>query len=154
MKPLVKIIIAIFVCVLLGSLSGLFTIDAIQTWYITLNKPSWNPPNWLFGPVWTTLYALMGIAFGLVWSSENPDKEKAMTIFYFQFALNVLWSLIFFYFKSPGLAFFEIILMLLFILMTINAFKKIEPRAAYLLFPYILWVSFATFLNFTIWQLN
>jgi tryptophan-rich sensory protein len=150
----IKILIAIAACVILGGLSGAVTVNAIQTWYVTLNKPSWNPPNWLFGPVWTTLYVLMGVAFGLVWHSSNEDKDKAMFLFYIQFGLNMLWSLLFFYFKSPGLALIEIVLMLAFILLTTNAFKKIEPRAAYLLFPYIAWVSFATFLNFTIWKLN
>jgi translocator protein len=139
---------------LLGGLSGVATVSSIQTWYVTVNKPSWNPPNWLFGPVWTTLFVLMGIAFGLVWNSTNEDKEKAMFLFYIQFGLNMLWSMLFFYFRSPGIALIEIVLMLGFILLTTNAFKKIDPRAAYLLFPYIAWVSFATFLNFTIWRLN
>jgi translocator protein len=150
----IKILIAVAACVILGGLSGAVTISSIQTWYVTLNKPSWNPPNWLFGPFWTLLYVLMGIAFGLVWHSSNEDKDKAMFLFYIQFGLNMLWSLLFFYFQSPGIALVEIVLMLAFILLTTNAFKKIEPRAAYLLFPYIAWVSFATFLNFTIWKLN
>lgn len=149
-----KILIAVIVCVVLGALSGFVTIDAIQTWYVTLNKPSWNPPNWLFGPVWTTLYIMMGIAFGLVWSSSNPNKDKAMTLFYLQFGLNMLWSILFFYLRSPGIALIEIILMLIFILLTTNAFKKVDSRAAYLMLPYIAWVSFATVLNFTIWSLN
>jgi translocator protein len=150
----IKILIAVVACVLLGGLSGVATVSSIQTWYVTVNKPSWNPPNWLFGPVWTTLFVLMGIAFGLVWNSTNEDKEKAMFLFYIQFGLNMLWSMLFFYFRSPGIALIEIVLMLGFILLTTNAFKKIDPRAAYLLFPYIAWVSFATFLNFTIWRLN
>ncbi len=150
----VKILIAVVACVLLGGLSGAATVSSIQTWYINVNKPSWNPPNWLFGPVWTMLYILMGIAFALVWNSSNENKDKAMFLFYIQFGLNMLWSMLFFYFRSPGIALIEIVVMLFFILLTTNAFKKIDPRAAYLLFPYIAWVSFATFLNFTIWRLN
>ena len=150
----VKILIAALTCVLLGGLSGFLTVNSVQTWFVTLNKPSWNPPSWLFGPVWTTLYILMGIAFGLVWHSSNVDKKKAMFLFYIQFALNFLWSILFFYFQSPGIALIEIVLMLAFILLTTNAFKKIDARAAYLMIPYIAWVSFATFLNFTIWKLN
>ena len=154
MSLFVKILIAVLTCTILGGLSGFITVNAIQTWYITLNKPSWNPPNWLFGPVWTTLYLMMGVAFALVWHSTNIDKEKAMFLFYVQFALNLLWSFLFFYFQSPGIALIEIVLMLAFILLTTNAFKKIDARAAYLMVPYIAWVSFATFLNFTIWKLN
>lgn len=149
-----KIIISSVLCLVLGISSGFSTIDEIKTWYVYLEKPSWNPPNWLFGPVWTVLYILIGISAGLVWKSENPLKRKALIVFSIQFLLNLLWSFLFFNLHFIGFAFFEIILMLLFIIFNIYWFNKVNKIAAILLIPYLIWVAFATFLNGTIWFLN
>jgi tryptophan-rich sensory protein len=149
-----KTALCALVCLSLGILSGLSTAEAIPTWYAGLQKPSWNPPNWLFGPVWTVLYLAMGIALGIVWDSQHPLKTKAMGIFALQFLLNLAWSSIFFGMQQIAWAFAEILLLLLAIAFCIYYFYKIKPLAGYLLFPYILWVSFATLLNGTIWYLN
>ncbi len=147
---------AILVCELVGIIGGIFTFSAIPTWYAGLNKPSFSPPNWLFGPVWTILYALMGIAVFLVWKKGFEKKEVrfAIGVFSLQLALNFLWSFLFFGMKNPGLAFVEIILLWVVIGATIWEFKKIAPKAAWLLLPYWIWVSFAALLNFAVWQLN
>ena len=155
MSNTLRAIISIGVCLVVGAVSGLFTADAIPTWFTTIQKPSWNPPNWLFGPVWTTLYVLMGIAFFLVWRSPNSaDKSRAMLIFALQLVLNFFWSFIFFKQQNISGAFIEILFMLAAIVVTIVLFSKVNRTAAWLLAPYLAWVSFASFLNFTIWQLN
>ena len=155
MSNTLRAIISIGVCLAVGAVSGLFTADAIPTWFTTIQKPSWNPPNWLFGPVWTTLYVLMGIAFFLVWRSPNSaDKSRAMWAFGTQLVLNFFWSFIFFKQQNISGAFIEILFMLAAIVVTIVLFSKVNRTAAWLLAPYLAWVSFASFLNFTIWQLN
>ena len=156
MKPVFKIIIAIVVCLAVGGLSGFATTDAIEGWYASINKPSFNPPNWIFGPVWTTLYIMMGVAAGLVWKAgwDRAAVKTAMTIFGVQLLLNGLWSAIFFSWQSPLWALVEILVLLAFIILTIIRFKPINNTAAFLLVPYLLWVSFATVLNASIWWLN
>ena len=155
MSNILRAIISIGVCLVVGAVSGLFTADAIPTWFTTIQKPSWNPPNWLFGPVWTTLYVLMGIAFFLVWRSPNSaDKSRAMWAFGTQLVLNFFWSFIFFKQQNISGAFIEILFMLAAIVVTIVLFSKVNRTAAWLFAPYLAWVSFASFLNFTIWQLN
>ncbi len=151
-----KFIISISIPVILGSVSGLFNVSAIDGWYQTINKPSWNPPNWIFGPVWTTLYVLMGIALYLVWKAEASMilKKTAISLFAVQLLLNFFWSFIFFNQQEIGWALVEIIAMWVFILLTIFAFANVSKTAAWLLVPYISWVSFATILNYTIWKLN
>jgi len=151
-----KLIIAIIVSELAGIIGSVFTTPSIAGWYSTLVKPSLNPPAWVFGPVWTTLFALMGIAAFLVWKKglERRDVKIALGIFIVQLVINTLWSIIFFGLHSPGGAFVEIIFLWLAILTTIIAFAKISKPAAWLLVPYILWVSFASYLNFMIWILN
>ncbi len=151
-----KIILCVFVCLLVGLLGSLSTSPAIPTWYATLIKPSFNPPNWLFGPAWTLLYILMGVAVALVWDKIGEKKEVPMGILIFgvQLLLNCLWSIIFFGYHSPFYAFIEIIFMWLAILATILYFSKISKTAAWLLVPYICWVSFAMLLNFSIYRLN
>lgn len=158
-----KFIIAIVICELAGIIGAVFTAPAIPTWYATLAKPTLNPPSWVFGPVWTTLYFLMGVAFFLVWKQHSKiveDVERlrkwksAIAIFFFQLALNIFWSIIFFSWHNPGAAFLEIIFLWLAILFTIMAFFKISRSAAYLFLPYIFWVSFAVYLNYAIWVLN
>jgi len=123
-------------------------------WYAALTKPSWNPPSWLFGPVWSVLYTLIGIAGWMVWRAKQPDRRLAMTAFSVQLILNALWSWFFFGLKEPGWALAEILLLLAAIVWTSVLFHRTRPLAGRLLFPYLAWVSFATFLNFTLWRLN
>ncbi len=166
-----KLIIAIVVSELAGIIGSVFTTPSIAGWYVGIVKPALNPPAWVFGPVWTTLFALMGIAAFIVWSSYAPadaeamadkqateDKKKgirlALILFGIQLVLNTLWSIIFFGLHSPGGALVEIIFLWLAILATIITFAKISKPAAWLLVPYILWVSFAMYLNYAIWSLN
>lgn len=155
MKKLFIFIICVLIPLAVGGISGLATTTGLESWYSTLNKPSFNPPDWLFAPVWTTLYALMGISLFLVWQSpESQLRKNALIIFSIQLALNFLWSFLFFYFENPGLAFLEIVLLWVSILMMIFYFIKVKPIAGYLQIPYILWVSFASVLNGAIWHLN
>ena len=156
MNNSIKLIIAIAIPVAVGAISGFFTATGVESWYQTINKPSWNPPGWIFGPVWTTLYVMMGIALFLVWKSDSSDilKKTAIALFAIQLILNFFWSFIFFDQQQPGWALVEIIAMWIFILLTIFAFGNVSKLAAWLLVPYISWVSFATILNYTIWKLN
>ncbi len=157
MNNIVKLIISIAIPLAAGGLSGFFTTSEIPGWYQTITKPSWNPPSWIFGPVWTTLYIMMGIALYLVWKNETVDagiKRTAIILFAIQMVLNFFWSLIFFKQHQIGWAFAEIIAMWIFIVLTIFAFAKVNIAAAWLLVPYICWVSFASILNYTIWKLN
>lgn len=151
-----RIIIAILIAELAGIIGTFFTTPAIPTWYATLLKPELAPPNWIFGPVWTTLFALMGIASYLIWEKgwHRKDVKIALSFYAFQLALNTLWSAVFFGLQNPGLALVEISLLWISILATILAFYKISRPASYLLIPYILWVSFAMYLNYAIWTLN
>lgn len=150
-----KLIISLIATIGIGSLGGIFTIAEIPNWYAGLNKPSFNPPNWLFGPVWTSLYTMMGIAFYIIWKQPATDtRKKAIQLFIIQFVLNFFWSIIFFSLHSIGAALIEIIVMWIFILLTIIQFSKLSKPAAWLLVPYIAWVSFATLLTASIWKLN
>ncbi len=155
-SPTWKVAIAIAITLLLGSTSGLITAGAIEGWYTEIEKPTFNPPETVFGPVWTVLYIMMGFAAGLIWSNglEDPKVRRALSLFGVQMLLNVLWSLLFFGLKSPGLALVDITLLLLTIILCIRAFHPIDRWASYLLVPYVLWVSFATVLNASIWLLN
>ena len=155
-SKILKLVVSILVCQGAGAVGSLFTSPAISGWYATLQKPSFNPPNWVFAPVWTTLFLLMGIALYLVWISgaESKKKRTAILIFAVQLILNIFWSVLFFGLQSPLYAFIEIIILWLAILITIISFYKISKPAAYLLLPYILWVSFAAVLNFSILILN
>jgi translocator protein len=150
-----KLIISIVVCLAIGGISGGFTAGAINTWYVTLQKPSWNPPNTIFAPVWTTLYIGMAIAFARIWDKADSDlKTSAMILFGVQLFLNFWWSIIFFNFRTLGWALVEIGVMWLAIVATIFYFSKLDRIAMALLIPYIAWVSFAAFLNFTLWRMN
>ena len=155
-RTIFKLVIAVVVSELAGVIGSVFTVPAIPTWYATLVKPALNPPGWIFGPVWTTLYLLMGVAAFLVWRKglQQPQIKKALGIFAIQLTLNALWSIIFFGLHNPGIALAEIIMLWFAIIWTITAFFKISRPAAYLLLPYILWVSFAAYLNYAIWALN
>lgn len=156
MKDFPKLVISVMTCELVGILGTPFTISAISTWYIFLNKPPFSPPNWIFGPVWTLLYFLMAVSAFLIWRKGWKQKKIKKALFYFliQLALNFLWSLLFFGLRSPILGLVDIIALLISIILTIGAFYKISKPAAYLLIPYLLWVSFATILNLFIVVLN
>ncbi len=121
-------------------------------WYASLRKPSWNPPSWIFGPVWTALYIMMAVAAWLVWRRGGP--RRALGLYGVQLALNAAWTPLFFGLKLPGLAFAEILLLLAAVIVTARAFATVSRPAALLLVPYIAWVAFASFLNFTLWRLN
>ena len=156
MRSAYKFIIAIVLPLLVGAAGGYFTSTSVKGWFTTLNKPFFNPPAWLFAPVWTTLYILMGIAFFLIWKS-NPVKslkQKAMIFYFIQLALNAAWSFIFFFTKQSGWAFAEILILLTMIITTAVIFYNIRKAAGWLLLPYIVWVSFACLLNYSIWRLN
>lgn len=156
MNNIFKLIIAIIISEIAGIIGSVFTISTIPTWYATLIKPALNPPAWIFGPVWTTLYALMGISAFLVWKKgwDRRDVRKALAVFGLQLVLNAIWSIIFFGLHSPLWALVDIILMWLAIIWTMVLFYKISKPAMWLLVPYILWVSFAAYLNYSIWILN
>jgi translocator protein len=156
MNKFLKILTLILVCELVGIAGSIFTISSIPTWYASLVKPYFSPPNWLFGPVWTTLYAFMGISAFLIWEKGLKKKEvkDALRIFAIQLFLNAIWTPVFFGAKQLFIAFIIIVLMWNFILMTILKFKKIDKTASFLLIPYLLWVTFATILNFSLWYLN
>lgn len=157
MKSVYKLILSVTLPVVVGWVSSYFTRSSVKTWFVDLQKPSFNPPSWLFAPVWTTLYILMGIAFFLVWNSDvarSGLKTRAITFYFIQLLLNFFWSVIFFYARQPGWAFAEILVLLFMIILTTSYFYKISKVACWLMMPYILWVSFATILNYSIWQLN
>ena len=148
MNNTIKFIISIFTPLIVGGLSGFFTTNSISGWYTTLQKPSFNPPNWIFGPVWTTLYLVMGISLYRIWRlPANSMRNRAIGVFFLQLILNFFWSLIFFRWQAIQFALAEIILMWLAIALMIHLFRKMDAPAAYMNIPYLLWVSFATALN-------
>ncbi|PIP60247.1 TspO protein [Candidatus Uhrbacteria bacterium CG22_combo_CG10-13_8_21_14_all_47_17] len=150
-----KLIIAIVVSELAGIIGSLFTAPSIAGWYSTLVKPALNPPAWVFAPVWTTLFAMMGVALFLIWKNQTTIKKNmAYRFFFAQLILNTLWSIIFFSQHNIGGALIEIIVLWLAILAAIIFFYKISKTAAWLLVPYIAWVSFAMYLNYALWALN
>lgn len=151
-----KLIISVMICEVAGVVGLLFTISAIPDWCAGLVKTSLNPPSWVFGPAWTTLYLLMGVAVFLIWKKGLSDKMARMAVIVFgiQLFLNAIWSIIFFGLHNPLLAFVDIVILWFAIVWTILVFYKVSKTAAYLLVPYIIWVSFAAYLNYSIWQLN
>ncbi len=157
MQKIIRIFLVVATCVVVGYLSGMVTRESVVTWYPTLIKPVFNPPSWIFAPVWTLLYIMMGVAGGMIWNQiETHPKEvkKAFAFFIVQLALNALWSYLFFGLHNPLLALIEIVLLWLMIYETYSQFKLINKTAAYLLVPYLAWVTFATVLNASIWWLN
>jgi tryptophan-rich sensory protein len=154
MKKGAKLSVSILLPLIIGGISGYYTASNIQSWYITLIKPSFNPPNYLFGPVWTTLYIIMGISFYMIWSSTKINKNKLIGIYLFQLILNFLWSFIFFKYHAIGIAAVEIVVLWLSILTMIIMFYKNNKWAALINIPYLLWVSFASVLNISIYLLN
>ena len=151
-----KLIASIFLCQMAGAIGSLATFQNITGWYLTLNKPFFTPPNWVFGPVWLTLYTLMGIALYLVWMQglEKRKVKQALQIFGLQLTLNSLWSIVFFGMHGLAAGLFVIVILWLAILWTITRFWKIDRTAAWLLVPYIVWVTIATALNAGVWLLN
>ena len=156
LKNWLKLIACLVVCQAAGFIGSLFTRPAIPAWYAGLEKPSFNPPNAVFSPVWIGLFALMGVSLYLLWSKAPKDRKVNIALRWFavQLALNVLWSALFFGLKAPFFAFIEIVVLWAAIFMTIVKSAQVSKWAAFLLVPYILWVSFAAVLNFFLWNLN
>ena len=156
MSNRLKLIIAIAVPQIVGITSGLASAQGTRQWYPTLVKPWFNPPSWVFGPVWTVLYLIMGIAAYLVWRKglEAPGVKKALWLFLIQLGLNGIWSLLFFGMRAPGIAFAEIVILWCAIVATLIAFFRLSKIAGALLVPYWAWVSFAAVLNYWLWRLN
>jgi tryptophan-rich sensory protein len=153
---ILRLVASIIFCQLAGLIGSIFTTPAIPTWYESLKKPFFKPPNWIFGPVWVSLYLLMGISLFVIWQrrENNPQAKKGLIVFFAQLVLNTLWSVGFFGLKSPVLGLIIIILLWIAIFLTIQHFLKISKIAALLLLPYISWVSFAVVLNLSLWILN
>ena len=153
---IVKLLVVLVATFLAGFIGQIFTMPSIPTWYAALNKPFFNPPSWIFGSVWTTLYILMAVAAWLVWDKSRDDKKvkTGLMLFGVQLGLNSLWSIIFFGFHLPWLALIEIVFLWLAIFLTIKAFARVSRLAGWLLIPYIIWVSFAMILNLAIGVLN
>jgi len=165
-----KLVVSLILPFLAAFIGSVFTSPSIPTWYASLNKPFISPPNWIFAPVWTALYLLMGIAAYMVWNKgvgkgwdslkfwrRKKDEENirtSMYLFVTQLVFNALWSILFFGLRSPVLAFWEIIVLWVLIMATSFRFYEVDKKAGILMVPYILWVSFAAFLNLNIWILN
>lgn len=156
LSTILKLVASIVICQLAGFLGSFFTTPAIPTWYATLKKPFFTPPNWIFGPVWVSLFLLMGISFFIIWQKklDHPAAKNAIIFFFVQLILNIFWSIAFFEFQSPLTGLIDILLLWAAIFLTIRSFFQISKTAGFLLIPYILWVSFAALLNFSLWILN
>ena len=157
MQKILRIATVIMTCLAVGYISSIVTRENIPAWYALINKPFFTPPNWVFAPVWTLLYIMMGFAAGSVWNKIDTDEanvKKAFLFFLIQLALNALWSFLFFGLHNPMLASIEIILLWLMIFETYKQFKNIDKLAANLLLPYLVWVSYATLLTISVWYLN
>ncbi|MDP5062511.1 MAG: tryptophan-rich sensory protein [Maribacter sp.] len=155
-RKLTYILIGIIICSTIGFLSSVVTQSSVTGWYLTLNKPSFNPPNWIFAPVWSALYIMMGISAGWVWAKGFHHKwvKTGLYHFGFQLLLNGLWSIVFFGLKQPFYGLLVIMALLVVLSLTIKWFNVVSKFAAILLIPYLLWVCFATALNYKIWELN
>lgn len=152
MNSFIKLIISLMTTFSIGFISSIFTKNSVGSWYKTIEKSILNPPDWIFAPVWTILYFLIAVAFFLVWK-KNINK-KIVVIYSIQLFFNFTWSILFFYLQNPLLALINILILICFIILNIKVFYPVSRFAAYLLIPYLLWVSFATFLNFSIVILN
>jgi benzodiazapine receptor len=154
-RDLLALALLVSICVAIGGLGGAVTASSVTEWYPTLNKPSFNPPNWVFGPVWTTLYVMMGIAAWRVWrAAERDTTQGPLAVFALQLAVNLGWSIAFFGLRDPGLAVAVIFVLDLLVLATALMFRRIDGLAALLLVPYLAWIAFATVLNVAVWRLN
>lgn len=138
-----------------AAVGGAATASSVQSWYLTLHKPSWNPPSWVFGPVWTTLYVMMSVAAWRVWRRQEGATARTTLIFFSaQLTLNLLWSVLFFGLRQPGWAFVEVLMLWALLVAILRRFWPADRLAAALWAPYVAWVSFASVLNGTIWWLN
>lgn len=155
-KKLTHIALAVGICLLIGFLSSVFTQSALNDWYVGLNKPGFNPPNWIFAPVWTMLYILMGVAAGLIWAKGfyHLWVKTALYHFGFQLLLNALWSIVFFGLQEPFWGLIIIGTLVVLVVLTIRWFSVVSKVASYLMVPYLIWVCFATVLNYKIWEMN
>jgi tryptophan-rich sensory protein len=154
-SQLLKLLVSLLLPLGVGYISGMFTAEAVSEWYLTLNRPSFNPPNWVFAPVWTSIYILMGISLFMIWKqSASKGRNLAILVFLVQLTLNFCWSFIFFYFNMIGLALIEIIFLWISILIMLVLFYKVKPMAAYINIFYLFWVTFATILNASYYFLN
>jgi benzodiazapine receptor len=155
-KTYARLVIAIVLCQIAGFVGSLFTTPAISTWYANLHKPIVAPPNWVFAPVWTTLYLLMGISLFMIWNAQlgKEAAKKPIIMFFGQLTLNVLWSYLFFGLKSPFLGLIGIVVLWFMIVLTTIFFFRVSKVAASLLIPYLVWVSFASYLNYLLYTLN
>ncbi|MFA6269098.1 MAG: TspO/MBR family protein [archaeon] len=157
-KKAITLVGFVLLCEIVGAIGSIFTVPNISTWYYALIKPFFSPPNWLFGPVWTILFLLMGVGLYLVWETKqkkySKQRKTAINWFIVQFGFNLLWSYLFFGLRNPTFGFIGVLFLWVSIAITISKFYKVNPKAAYLLVPYILWVSFATILNYSIMVLN
>ena len=155
-RVIFKLIVSLIICQLAGFVGSLFTTPSIPTWYASLVKPSFTPPNWVFSPVWISLFVLMGISLFLLWEKtlHYPGVRTALFWFAVQLGLNMLWSILFFGLKSPFFALIEIIVLWIAIFLTILKSFRVSKLAGVLLIPYLIWVSFAAGLNYSIWTLN
>lgn len=148
------LIVFLAICLGAGGLGSFFTASSVRDWYPRLLKPAGTPPSWVFGPVWTTLYVLMAVSAWLVWRDFGWGARPALLIFLGQLCLNVAWSGIFFGSRMPGIAFAEIVVLWLAIAFTLFVFSPLVPLAGWLLVPYLVWVTYAAYLNFAIWRMN
>ena len=154
-NQIIKLVTSLLLPLAIGGIAGVFTREAIPGWYASLNQPSFNPPNFVFGPVWSTLYIIMGISLFLIWKlPASKQRNQAILIFMVQLFLNFCWSFIFFYFKMIGLALLDILVLWITIIFMLVRFYVIKPVAAYINIPYLLWVTFATALNMAYFFLN
>jgi benzodiazapine receptor len=154
-KQISKLLVSLLLPLGIGAIAGIFTAKAIPGWYASLNQPSFNPPNWVFGPVWTTLYIILGISFFLIWKMEaGKERNQAILVFMAQLLLNFCWSFFFFYFKMIGVALVDIVALWIMIVVMLVRFYKLKPLAAYINIPYLFWVTFATALNAAYFFLN
>jgi len=154
-SEILKLVASVILCQLAGFLGSFFTTPSIPTWYATLKKPFFTPPNWIFSPVWTGLFILMGLSLYYLWRKpDHPKFTKALIFFFVQLILNILWSAAFFGFRAPFLGLMEIVFLWVAVLFTTLNFLKVSKFAGLLLIPYLLWVGFATLLNFSLWILN
>lgn len=151
-----KLALSILVAQSAGLIGAIFTANSVQTWYTTLNRPELSPPNWVFGPVWTLLYTLLGISLYIVWTRHVGGRARTLwlRLFFIQLVLNTLWSILFFGMQNPEVAFYEILTLLASIAGLIGLAFSFDKRVPLLLLPYLCWVSFAMYLNYAIWQLN
>jgi translocator protein len=151
-----KLLYALAIPLAVGLVAALFTTHGVHGWYLHIQKPSFTPPNWIFAPVWTLLYILMGIGLYMVWKLPQRTRHRRLSLVLFgiQLGLNFCWSLLFFVGHLPGLAFVDIAVLWLMILVMIISFIQVREAAGLIQVPYVLWVSFATVLNYSIWALN